>query len=88
MKVNRVSGVICHTWWVKIRFPSRAGHFCEQIHSTGNPNPNFASFRGTFDLRTLDSKDISNLLFLVWLWFGGPHDEQAAVMMRTSEPPH
>ena len=25
---------------------------------------------------------------LVWLWFGSPHDEIAATMLRTSEPPH
>src|SRR5262249_4778584 len=25
---------------------------------------------------------------LVWLWFRSPHDELAARMMRTSEPPH
>jgi hypothetical protein len=25
---------------------------------------------------------------LVWLWFRSPHDELAAMMMRTSEPPH
>src|SRR5690606_34799975 len=28
------------------------------------------------------------LIDLVWLWFRSPHDEPAAGMMRTSEPPH
>src|ERR1700692_758955 len=27
-------------------------------------------------------------MFLVWLCFRSPHDERAARMMRTSEPPH
>src|SRR5262249_58029196 len=33
-------------------------------------------------------RDTSKLLVLVWLWFRSPHDESAARMMRTSEPPH
>src|SRR5215475_3230271 len=33
-------------------------------------------------------KDTSKLLVLVRLWFRSPHDERAARMMRTSEPPH
>src|SRR5262249_1087776 len=39
-------------------------------------------------LRTSESKDTSKLLILVWLWFRSPHNEVAAQMMRTSEPPH
>ena len=38
-------------------------------------------------LRTSESKDTSNLLILVWLWFRSPHVGLAARMMRTSEPP-
>src|SRR5271155_1291123 len=33
-------------------------------------------------------KDTSKPIDLVWLWFRSPHDELAARMMRTSEPPH
>src|SRR5262245_22171306 len=37
-------------------------------------------------MRTSESKDTSNLLNLVWLWFRSPHFGLAAIMMRTSEP--
>ena len=30
----------------------------------------------------------SQIVDLVWLWLRSPHDEIAATMMRTSEPPH
>ena len=39
-------------------------------------------------LRTSESKDTSNLLILVWLWFRSPHFGFAARVMWTSEPPH
>jgi hypothetical protein len=39
-----------------------------------------------YELR--NQKDTSKPIDLVWLWFRSPHDELAAVMMRTSEPPH
>ena len=39
-------------------------------------------------LRTSESKDTGKPTILVWLWFRSPHDELAASMMRTSEPPH
>src|SRR5579872_6586229 len=39
-----------------------------------------------FELR--NRKDPGKPIDLVWLWFRSPHDEPAAQMMRTSEPPH
>jgi hypothetical protein len=39
-------------------------------------------------LRTSESKDTSKPIDLVWLWIKSPHDERAAIWMRTSEPPH
>ena len=37
---------------------------------------------------TSESKDTSNLLNIVWLWFRSSHFGFATRMMRTSEPPH
>ena len=39
-----------------------------------------------FELR--NRKDTSKSMDLVWLWFRSPHNEPAATMLRTSEPPH
>src|SRR6185437_2187039 len=35
-----------------------------------------------------NQKDTGKLIDLAWLWFKSPHNEVAAKMMRTSEPPH
>jgi hypothetical protein len=39
-------------------------------------------------LRTSESKDTSNALNLVWLWFRSPQFGLAATTLRISEPPH
>src|SRR3954466_12674521 len=39
-------------------------------------------------LRTSESKDTSQPIGLVWLWFRSPHEGLAEIMMPTSEPPH
>jgi hypothetical protein len=49
----------------------------------GVPIPKFASYLRHPRLRTSESKDASNFIDPVWLWFRSPHDGLAAAMMRT-----
>jgi hypothetical protein len=49
--------------------------------------PKFVSLRGILVYELRNRKDTSKSLFQVWR-FRNPHDELAAIMMRTSEPPH
>src|SRR3984885_9994401 len=58
-----------------------------------NPRTLVSRFRSSqhfteprFELR--NRKDTSKPIDLVWLWFRSPHNEFAASLMRTSEPPH
>src|SRR6266404_896724 len=70
---------------VEIRMSSSTG-FSAALHECPDSEVRIISRHPR--LRTSELKDTRNLCYLVWLGFRSPHDELAARMMRTSEPPH